>query len=185
MFSLTLEERNTCPKDCVHWDDCYGNGMGFAYRFKHGKTLEKRIAIELQKLSKKYVYGFVVRLHILGDFYSAAYVNFWREMMKSYPMLRVFGYTARWKKDPIGKALENIRSEFSERWWIRVSRNDTDLLLSANSIPSAISIPCPQQTGKTESCLTCGICWKMQKPVYFQSHDEMAKQRKEIKQCSL
>ena len=31
--TLTLVERETCPKDCIHWGDCYGNYMPFAHRF--------------------------------------------------------------------------------------------------------------------------------------------------------
>ena len=32
IFTLTLEERATCPRDCFHWDNCYGNNMAFAHR---------------------------------------------------------------------------------------------------------------------------------------------------------
>ena len=28
IFSLSLEERKTCPRSCSVWDRCYGNGMG-------------------------------------------------------------------------------------------------------------------------------------------------------------
>ena len=31
-YTLTLVERETCPKDCFHWDDCFGNNMPFAHR---------------------------------------------------------------------------------------------------------------------------------------------------------
>lgn len=184
MFSLTLEERATCPSDCLHWHDCYGNGSMFALRFKRGKDLEARIFVELVDLAKKYKHGFVIRLHILGDFYSVQYVKLWQSMMGLHPNLRVFGYTARHKGN-IKRALDRIQDLFPERWWIRVSRNDPSVLLSAHSVPSGNAIPCPEQTGKTESCLTCGLCWKMQKPIYFQSHDEMAQQHKKVIQCSL
>ena len=35
MYSLTLEERATCPSDCQQWDNCYGDNMPFAHRFDH------------------------------------------------------------------------------------------------------------------------------------------------------
>lgn len=35
MYSLTLEERATCPTDCEQWDNCYGDNMPFAHRFDH------------------------------------------------------------------------------------------------------------------------------------------------------
>lgn len=183
MFSLTLEERATCPSDCNHWDDCYGNGMGLAHRFQHGKELEKRLFREISELARKYTLGFVIRLHILGDFYSVRYVQLWRDMLEMFPNLRVFGYTAR-SRGNIAKALKHIRGQFPERWWIRASRNNPNILLSAYSIPSPISVHCPEQTGKTESCLSCGFCWSAEIPVYFQAHDELNKLEKEMS-CGL
>ncbi len=47
LYSLTLEERATCPKDCKMYVPCYGNNMPFATRFKQGFELESRIADEL------------------------------------------------------------------------------------------------------------------------------------------
>ena len=34
VFSLTLEERATCPTSCERWGDCYGNNMPFAHRLQ-------------------------------------------------------------------------------------------------------------------------------------------------------
>ena len=31
--TLTLVERESCSEDCLHYLDCYGNSMPFAYRF--------------------------------------------------------------------------------------------------------------------------------------------------------
>ena len=47
--TLTLVERETCPKDCIHWDDCYGNNMPFAHRFsaEDQNLLQKRIYEDL------------------------------------------------------------------------------------------------------------------------------------------
>ena len=39
IFTLTLEERATCPKSCNQWDVCYGNNMPFAHRLEHGAEL--------------------------------------------------------------------------------------------------------------------------------------------------
>ena len=50
IFTLTLEERATCPRDCYHWDDCYGNNMAFAHRIEHGEALEKKLDEELAEL---------------------------------------------------------------------------------------------------------------------------------------
>ena len=51
MKTVTLTERKTCPADCVHWEDCYGNNMPFAHRINHENQnlLQKRIYNELLK----------------------------------------------------------------------------------------------------------------------------------------
>ena len=90
-MTLTLEERATCPRSCTHWDDCYGNGMRFAQRMKTDGLMES-IEAELAALSPKK--KFTIRLHVLGDFYSVEYVEFWDRMMKTYDNITIFGYTA-------------------------------------------------------------------------------------------
>ena len=34
VFTLTLEERATCPSYCEQWDECYGNNMPFGARLE-------------------------------------------------------------------------------------------------------------------------------------------------------
>ena len=70
IFTLTLEERATCPRSCQHWATCYGNNMMYAYRYEAGLALENMLEIELADLQAKHPKGFLVRLHILGDFYQ-------------------------------------------------------------------------------------------------------------------
>ena len=74
IFTLTLEERATCPASCIHWGDCYGNNMMNAIRYKGDQALLDQIESDLAYYQAKYPKGFLVRLHILGDFYSVAYV---------------------------------------------------------------------------------------------------------------
>lgn len=171
MFSLTLEERATCPKSCHHWRDCYGNNMGFAHRFQHGKALELKLSMELDKLAEKYRNGFVVRLHVLGDFYSEEYAQLWAAKLRRYPNLHVFGYTARPSGDPIRAEIALMNLVFRDRCWIRLSQKvDTGSQLLAIETPSSNAITCPQQTGKTEACVTCGLCWSVSKPIHFLTH---------------
>lgn len=165
MFSLTLEERKTCPKSCHHWRDCYGNGMAFAHRFPAGPELEARIESEVSELAKMHQH-FLIRLHVLGDFYSIQYVELWERLMHQYPGLYVFGYTARhdWE------ILWRMQQLFLARWWVRFSRKDSMSMLTAVETPNSRSITCPQQTGKTASCLTCGLCWSIHRPIHFLTH---------------
>lgn len=166
IFTLTLEERATCPRSCQHWRDCYGNHMQWPKRYKHGADLEARLDQELSALAQNHPRGFVVRLHILGDFYSVHYVMNWGRWMQRFPNLHVFGYTARWLDEPIGAALQQVRMAFPVRWWIRWSHHDKDAWLSTGDS----GIICPIQTGKTDACGTCGLCWAATKPIRFLVH---------------
>ena len=170
MFSLTLEERATCPRTCHHWQDCYGNNTAFAHRFQAGPDLELRLRAEIAQLAFCYPRGFVVRLHVLGDFYSPEYVQLWATLLQTYPSLRIFGYTAR-QGDFIAADIALMNLTFRDRCWIRTSmREPNGRQLIATEIPGPDSITCPQQTGKTASCLTCGLCWAAPKPIHFVNH---------------
>jgi len=175
IYSLTLTERDTCPKSCYHWNDCYGNNMPFAHRFKAGPELESAIPTELGKLAKKYPNGFVIRLHVLGDFYSPEYVKLWQDMLISYPMMRIYGYSAR-QGDAIYKELWLLNIRFSERVKIRFSHAKEYDSMEPFTIYSGTDkmdfegITCPEQLGKTESCATCGLCWGIKKSIRFLTH---------------
>jgi hypothetical protein len=166
IFTLTLEERATCPRSCAHWKNCYGSNMPFPKRYRHGPELEKRLEAELSALAGRFPAGFVVRLHILGDFYSVEYVNFWHGQLEKFPNLHVFGYTARWIDEDIGVAIMQIRVAFPSRWWVRFSGRDQECDLSTGES----GIICPVQTGKTEACGTCALCWTAKKPIRFLVH---------------
>jgi hypothetical protein len=46
IFTLTLEERATCPVSCALWHSCYGNHMPMARRWRHGpELLERHLAL--------------------------------------------------------------------------------------------------------------------------------------------
>jgi hypothetical protein len=83
IFTLTLEERATCPRTCLEWKTCYGNSMNWARRIKHGRAFEERLWEELAEKQAKHPNGFLVRLHILGDFYSVDYAELWADIAPS------------------------------------------------------------------------------------------------------
>lgn len=176
VFTLTLEERTTCPSTCQQWLACYGNNMHLARRLMKGAALESRLWNELQTLAQVHHAGFVVRLHILGDFYSLAYVNLWERALEAFPALRVFGYTAC---DPdaeceIGNTLLGMTLENWDRFALRFSGADmpthtTIVVESAADVPAG-AILCPAQVGKAERCGTCALCWQTTRPVAFLRH---------------
>ena len=173
LYSLTLTERDTCPIDSHHWDDCYGNNMPFAHRFSIDGLTDK-LRIEIPALLNKHKSGIVIRLHVLGDFYSPEYVAFWEEMLATYPTLCVFGYTARRIDSDIGKAIYLMNLRYGDRCVIRYSRNESfDTVgqsFAAEESFDGESFTCPEQTGKLDSCAACGLCWTVTKTVRFLSH---------------
>jgi hypothetical protein len=182
MFSLTLEERATCPDTCLRWAECYGNGMPFAHRFKPGENLETRINFEIGLLARKFTSGFVVRLHILGDFYSVLYANLWANLLVKHPELHIFGYTSHSGGSIIGRKIILI-NRFTDRCWIRFSHNVPynrayPYEIFAGSPDKVSGVACPEQTEQSESCLTCGLCWTTKQTITFQDHDKLHKKRK-------
>ena len=173
MYSLTLQERATCPATCERWAECFGNNMPFAHRVDHtSKLFLPLLHLELTELSIKYPQGFVVRLHVLGDFYSMKYVQFWRDALNLFPMLRVFGYTHRRPNTAIGTVLRALvyDAKLGERFAVRFSDSPEERF-SANVGFDNEGIVCPEQTGKTASCLTCGLCWALRdRPIAFMPH---------------
>lgn len=170
MYSLTLVERETCPRSCHHWDDCYGNNMPFAHRFDTEGLMDK-LEQEIPALLNKHKQGIVIRLHVLGDFYSTEYVEFWERMLLQYPTLCIFGYTAR--IDEIGKRISLMNMRMSERCVIRFSRSkeyDSPNRYAAEEDFDGKAFWCPEQKGKIDSCADCGLCWMTPKTVKFASH---------------
>jgi len=190
MFALTLEERNTCTTACNQYKICYGNNMPFAKRHDHTDpdfldNLDASINnVANQRGSKD---GFVVRLHVLGDFYSKAYVNAWQSALNKYPGLHAFGYTHHRHDSPIGKQLKRMNEVAPDRWQIRFS-DDMDDQFRARVISATYDkslkhftdydhtevlpneLVCPEQLGKTMGCTSCGYCWSSQNPVVFLAH---------------
>lgn len=187
IYTLHLEVRKNCPSSCYHWDNCYDDNMPFAHRFKYSKSLMTRLWKELMKLDKKHQQGFLVRLHVGGDFPSVEYVDFWEMALLTFPNLSCYGYTHHhWNRQPhdisnvgigwedevnIGIAIKGLR----DRHWDRFSIRFSDMLedkLSANSKELTDNgITCPEQLGKTASCGTCGLCWSKEvKSVLFITH---------------
>ena len=176
LYSLTLVERETCPISCHHWDDCYGNNMPFAHRFSTIGLLFK-LDREIQELTKKHPQGIVIRLHVLGDFMTVEYVNFWERMLFDFPTLSLFGYTGREEDSEIGKAIWLLNTRYNDRCTIRFSRSkefasgyNVSNLFAAEESFEGKSFDCPEQTGRLKDCASCGLCWSVVKTVRFATH---------------
>ena len=166
IYTLTLEERRTCPVSCPQWRTCYGNGMHRSRRHILNEALLDAIDAQLGVLTaERYI---VVRLHTLGDFASIDYVLFWNDMLGIYPYLRVFGYTA-WPRDSrIGEALKIMNETYPDRCMIRFSNGMRSMSAAVydhhpkNPVLGKRpyrTIMCPAQRNHKVTCATCGICW--------------------------
>ncbi len=182
LYYLTLEERATCPKTCHFYEACYGNHVPFGTRFKNNANLIKSIESSLKLLNTKHT-NFVVRLHVLGDFYSASYVNFWRQQLVKYKGLHLFGYTAH-LKGKIHEEIHKLNKDYKSRVCIRFSTDNSNYVTNSlgNSRSKLLAVDeefnkrdsfiCPESTGKVDSCLDCGLCFNqsIKKPVKFLTH---------------
>lgn len=176
IYTLTLEERATCPRSCHHWQDCYGNNMPWAKRVDHSDHEALCAAIEAdikRLLAVRGRVGILIRLHALGDFYSVPYVEFWRTMLTLHPRLAIYGYTAR-SGDEIARSIALTKRLHPDRFRIRWS-DGGEASDCTTSIESAADCPvnafvCPEQTSRVETCAQCAACWSGDKNVAFVSH---------------
>jgi hypothetical protein len=169
IFTLSLEERATCPRSCAVYSECYGNGMPMAVRFKHTPSLIQKLDAELRHWAATYPKGFVVRLHVLGDFPDLAYFDRWQTWSDEIAPLHVWGYTAHPRDSEIGNAIRTLNDLRSDRWAIRfsVAPEAPHAPMQAAAIwtkPATFdrdddAIVCPQELGRTRTCGTCGLCW--------------------------
>jgi len=186
MYSLTLEERATCPTDCGQWENCYGNNMPFAHRFDHtDPSFKPMLELQLEELNRKHPEGYVVRLHVLGDFYDGLYITSWQLWLHKFENLHVFGYTHHDSESQLGSMIGNVNRLHPDRFRIRFS-DDCKTAFSAHVTDKPITgnkhfmynretdadwqIVCPEQLGNTSSCATCGYCWSSDKPIVFIEH---------------
>lgn len=173
IYTLTLEERATCPRTCDHWLSCYGNNMHWPHRFKHGPDLEEGLLGELCALSDDHEIGFVVRVHVLGDFYSKRYVELWDLALRLLPNLYVYGYTAHHPYEDMGNAIRDIRTSFPDRFKMRFSNHGKvafNTITIKDPDEAVGAIVCPEQVGKARCCGTCALCWSTKKTIAFLEH---------------
>lgn len=168
IYTLTLEERATCPRSCNTWRECYGNAMHWPRRNDaRDPDFIGALAAETVTLARQHPDGFVVRLHVLGDFFSVRYVLLWALLLEQLPNLRVFGYTGRRSDDPdpesakIGAAIEALRGRWS-RFAVRTSHTlpgpRRAVVVEAQTSGDGV-LTCPAQLEATATCGTCGLCW--------------------------
>lgn len=180
ILTLTLEERATCPRSCTLWGACYGNSMPWARRWRPGPDLEAQIAAEAEAACA--AHGLVlVRLHVLGDFYSFDYLRLWAGLLDDLPGLHVFGFTAWQPGTRIGDGIARLRAVYPDRFMLRVSGatgqwGSFTLPFPTEAKQIGDAIVCPEQldamqgSPRGKHCGNCAICWSTARPVAFVQH---------------
>jgi hypothetical protein len=180
IFTLTLEERATCPQSCDLWDGCYGNSMQHSRRWRHGPALEARIRAEVKDLCNRND-RVLIRLHILGDFYSLAYVRLWADLIDKHLGLFVFGFTAWRANTLIGAEIVALRRLRPDRFFMRHSGwsgpwGSFTLDFPTEKARIGSAIVCPEQRDAMDGgargmhCGACGLCWKGDTAIAFVEH---------------
>lgn len=185
--TLALEERATCPRSCAHWTTCYGNSSPYTKRWRHGKDLEAALRHDVrQRLEER---PMLVRLHMLGDFYSWRYLCLWADLLDLYDDLAVFGFTAHKPGTKIGDGIATLRGVYPERFAMRHSDTLGAWGSATLDFPTAKprigdGVVCPEQmdanrdnpTGK--HCGNCAFCWQSDRTVFFIEHGNSESGRK-------
>ena len=176
ILTLTLIERETCTDECEHYTTCYGNNMPFAHRFEVNEAFMVRLESDIEYYVQKYPEGILIRLHVLGDFESIQYIEFWNRMLYTYSTIAIYGYsrnhiTSKYKHiSDIGYKIIRVRTTHKERFAIRFS-NKIDEEYSANSRDiTDKGITCLAQVKTDVSCSDCTLCWSSKKAIGFITH---------------
>lgn len=180
VFTLSFEERATCPRSCKHWEGCMGNGMPLAKRMTY--TLETMTQIK-EDVAKACAQRdlVLVRLHVLGDFPEPDYVRFWDYLLRKHDNLHVFGFTAWGRETPVGAAVSETRDRHGLRFSIRHSETTGPWGSFTVDYPTenrfiGDALVCPEQRDANEGgkkgvhCGSCGACWQSDRPIAFILH---------------
>ena len=154
--------------------------MPWARRWQGGKELEDRLRVEVAIACEKND-KVLVRLHVLGDFYSFEYLAVWASLLDEHENLFAFGFTA-WKQGTeIGDGIARLRRAYLDRFMIRTSNSTGPWGSFTLPFPTKAkmigdAIVCPEQLDGMEGspkgthCGNCAQCWQHNRPIAFVEH---------------
>jgi len=183
VFSFSLPSRITCPgkSDWCH-DHCNMLRLeklrpniraSYERNFKLTQNQEHFCRIVTGVLPRILP---CVRLHVSGDFYSKKYIQSWIEICNAFPQTKFWAYTRSWIVPKLLPALEELRALPNVQLFASTDPSMREppsdwRIAYVSSDPHAKGILCPEQHGKVNSCLDCGICFSGKKGnVIFKVH---------------
>ena len=132
--SFSLPPVKTCPGMTPFCEKyCFGCHGNYILENVHD-TNEQRLDISRTSdfvprmiVEIRHIMPPALRLHVVGDFYSAEYANKWIEIVRRFPDVHFFGSTRSWRVNKIAKALGDFRDQ--ENVYLRASMDLTDNLI--------------------------------------------------------
>ncbi|MFC1735532.1 hypothetical protein ACFL1X_05405 [Candidatus Hydrogenedentota bacterium] len=172
IFTFSLPSKKTCP-GASEW--CLKRCYAHRYEVRRPRCVrayEDNLA--LADDTKRFINTMTgvlprimpaMRIHVSGDFHTAAYIKAWQSICQAYLQTRFWAYTRSWAVDELLPALEELRRlpnvqlfasldpdmPHPPKDW-RAAYVKTDKRAKGN--------PCSQQAGTKTSCLECGYCFR-------------------------
>lgn len=180
--AATYVSQVTCPQECPWYDDgkmgspCYANNGYQGYltkKLNQGKGNHMDAAREEAALISQLSGERPLRLHVVGDCKDRAAAEMVARAADSYRAKNeqpVWTYTRAWERVP-RKAWGHISVLASCETPGQVRRAleagySAAIVVGAFAKPTAYRkdgikiVPCPEETGRVDSCTQCKLCWK-------------------------
>lgn len=130
IWTFSIPAVQTCPGStptCRH--HCYANKSRFKWanvkqRFLNNVRLTRTDDFVTQAVAEIKEKGItLLRIHAAGDFYSADYVNKWREIMRACPETTFYAYTRSWRIERIRPALDEAVKQKNFHLWFSADKD--------------------------------------------------------------
>jgi hypothetical protein len=134
VWSFSLPALHTCPGRTPACEDiCYALSGHFLlpsvqefyaanYLASLAEDFVERACAEVRAFLVK-----LLRVHVSGDYYSAAYVRRWQQVARACRRTELFGYTRSWRVPRLRPALRRLAAEPNVRLWWSVDRDTPGL----------------------------------------------------------
>lgn len=108
----------TCDSSCYAQKGFYSmpsvqGSLKKNYKASKRQTFVDNMLREIDKIKPN-----IVRIHVAGDFYDAAYIRKWKRIISATPNVIYFAYTRSWRITELRKELEKLAKLKNLRlWW--------------------------------------------------------------------
>jgi len=126
VLTWSISAVHTCPgrsKLCEGL--CYADKSFFkmaSVRGKHHKNWQFSQRDDLTKLLKEVKHGTLLRIHVAGDIYDAAYAKKWLYILKHSPHIKAWLYSRSWRVPDILATLEDMANLPNVRVWYSIDK---------------------------------------------------------------